>query len=386
MNKKLILILICIAVFSINAVSAGEITNETSEVIGEPTGYVPSIDAFDVTKIVLGPEAYEATMYDNFGEPLVNQRVNLEVNGVLYSRVTNNDGFVRMNINLMPGHYEIKASNPATGEYKISSIDILPNIVDNHDLTKFYKNDSQYRARILNSNGNSASSGEAVTFNINGVFYTRYTDNTGHVKLNINLNPGTYIITAEYNGYRTSNTVTVISTLYEYSEYHENIPYDPYQHKMIYREGAFRVVALDSYGNPIHDGAKVTFNINGVFYDRYTSEGGVARLNINLNPGEYIITAEFNGLKISKRLIVIQNPLYYTIKGPINYEFSHTDWVWSPQHDNYIKNIMDIYGNSGIELLNIGIFGEKYIDYDSNTAMVTRYDESGNYISQEYLG
>lgn len=386
MNKKLILMLICIAVFSINAVSAGEITNETSEVIGEPTGYVPSIDAFDVTKIVLGPEAYEATMYDNFGEPLVNQRVNLEVNGVLYSRVTNNDGFVRMNINLMPGHYEIKASNPATGEYKISSIDILPNIVDNHDLTKFYKNDSQYRARILNSNGNSASSGEAVTFNINGVFYTRYTDNTGHVKLNINLNPGTYIITAEYNGYRTSNTVTVISTLYEYSEYHENIPYDPYQHKMIYREGAFRVVALDGYGNPIHDGAKVTFNINGVFYDRYTSEGGVACLNINLNPGEYIITAEFNGLKIAKSLIVIPNPIYTTIKGPLDYEYSYTDWQWSPQYNDYIKFVCDVYYNSGIELSNIGYYGEKYIVYDSSTYTSIYLDENGKYISQEYMG
>ena len=386
MNKKMILILVCIAVFFINAVSASEITNETDDIIGEPTGYVPSIDAFDITKIVRGPEAYEATMYDNFGEPLTNQKVNLEVNGVTYSRVTNNDGSVRMNINLMPGHYEIKASNPATGEYKISSIIILPNIVDNHDLTKYYKNDSQYYARILDSKGNSASSGEAVTFNINGVFYTRFTDDTGHVKLNINLNPGTYIITAEYNGYKTSNTVTVISTLHEYSEYTENIPYDPYQHKLIYREGVFRVVALDGQGNPIHDGAKVTFNINGVFYDRYTSEGGVARLNINLNPGVYIITAEFNGLKIAKSLIVIPNPIYTTIKGPLDYEYSYTDWQWSPQYNDYIKFVCDVYYNSGIELSNIGYYGEKYIVYDSSTYTSIYLDENGKYISQEYMG
>lgn len=48
-----------------------------------------------------------------------------------------------------------------------------------------------------------------ITFNINGVFYTRTTNNQGIAKLNINLQAGKYIITSSYNGLNVANTVTV---------------------------------------------------------------------------------------------------------------------------------------------------------------------------------
>ena len=48
-----------------------------------------------------------------------------------------------------------------------------------------------------------------ITFNINGVFYTRTTNNQGITKLNINLQAGKYIITSSYNGLNVANTVTV---------------------------------------------------------------------------------------------------------------------------------------------------------------------------------
>ena len=47
---------------------------------------------------------------------------------------------------------------------------------------------------------------------------------------------------------------------------------------------------IDGEGNPV-SGVNITMNINGVFYNRTTNENGTARLNINLPPGEYILTA-----------------------------------------------------------------------------------------------
>ena len=52
---------------------------------------------------------------------------------------------------------------------------------------------------------------------------------------------------------------------------------------------------IHSFGNP-YPNQSVTFNINGVFYIRITDINGIAKLNINLQAGKYIITTMFNGL------------------------------------------------------------------------------------------
>ena len=62
-------------------------------------------------------------------------------------------------------------------------------IVENRDLTKYYRNASQYTVKLIGDDGNPVGAGESVTFNINGVFYTRTTDASGIAKLNINLPP-----------------------------------------------------------------------------------------------------------------------------------------------------------------------------------------------------
>lgn len=56
----------------------------------------------------------------------------------------------------------------------------------------------------------------------------------------------------------------------------------------------FKATLLDGYGNP-NPNQNVTFNINGVFYNRTTGSDGVAKLNIRLMPGEYIITLSYDG-------------------------------------------------------------------------------------------
>ena len=45
-------------------------------------------------------------------------------------------------------------------------------------------------------------------------------------------------------------------------------------------------------------------NINGVFYNRTTDENGIARLNINLQAGEYIITTSYNACNIANTIKV----------------------------------------------------------------------------------
>ena len=74
--------------------------------------------------------------------------------------------------------------------------------------------------------------------------------------------------------------------------------------KMKYLDGSkFNVTLLNGEGK-IYPGQNVTFNVNGVFYNRTTDVNGVAHLNINLMPGEYIITSSYNGSNIAKRITI----------------------------------------------------------------------------------
>ena len=134
--------------------------------------------------------------------------------------------------------------------------------------------------------------GVGVHFNINGVFYTRTSDSNGVASLAINLNPGTYIITTEYDTALVSNTIKVLSIIES-----EDLV-------MTYRDGSrFKALVLDGQGNP-NPNQSVTFNINGVLYTKMSNSTGFANLNINLMQGKYIITTQYNGLSVSNTIII----------------------------------------------------------------------------------
>ncbi|MCC9262307.1 MAG: Ig-like domain-containing protein [Methanobrevibacter woesei] len=237
------------------------------------------------------------TLYDSNGNPLANQNVSFIINGGIYYRVTDEFGNAYLNINLNPGNYSITSifngNEFYAGTNITNNITVLPTI-SGSDVVKYYKNGTQYYAVALDGNGNPLV-GVDITFNINGVMYTRVTNEDGIAMLSINLNPGNYIITAIHpNGLMISNNITVLSTVMG-----EDIIKE-------YRNGTqYYAVALDGNGNPLV-GVNVTFNINGVMYTMVTNEDGIAKLNINLDPGNYIITVIHpNGQMISNNIVII---------------------------------------------------------------------------------
>ena len=251
-----------------------------------------TIYANDFSKIYRNGTQYYGTFVDSQGNLIRNMDVKININGVFYTRTTDANGVAKMNINLPPGTYILTATNPLSGEQHTTKVTVLPNIVENNDLTKYYKNASQYSLRLLDDKGNPVGAGVSIQLNINGVFYTRTSDANGYVKMNINLPPGTYIITAEYKGLRASNTIKVLSVL------------ETKDLVMKYKDGSqFEAKILDGQGRP-YAGQTVTFNINGVFYTKTTEADGIARLKINLLAGEYIITSMYNGLNAANKVII----------------------------------------------------------------------------------
>ena len=325
----------------------------------------------DITKIYRNGTQYYAKFVDTKGNILKNTPVEFNINGVFYTRTTNENGIAKMNINLNPKEYIITATNPNSNEMYSNVVTVLSNIAENHDLTKYYKNASQYVIRLLDDKGNPVSAGISVEFNINGVFYTRTSNATGHVKMNINLNPGTYIITANYKGLMTSNTITVKPIL------------QAKDLNMKYRDGSkFEVTLLDGKGNPFA-GQKITFNINGVFYDRTTDASGIARLNINLMAGDYIITSMYsNGAIISNRITIYENP----DAGYVYIDLPSYDTTTTVQSGNYRIEAHQ-WRSPGLGELDIYVYDSngnmlREYDYDSKISDGTRW--SGTYSTYEY--
>ena len=236
-----------------------------------------TIQANDVVKFFRNGTQYCAKFLDGCGSPLVNASVIFNINGVFYKKQTDDNGMAKLNINLRPGVYILTAMHPDALMYG-SNITVLSTILAN-DVVKFFRNGTQYCAKFLDGCG-SPLVNASVTFNINGVLYKKQTDYEGVARLNINLFPGKYILTAMHpDGLMYGYNITVLSTIHG-----DDIV-------KFFRNGTqYCANFLDGCGSPLVN-ASVIFNINGVFYKKQTDYNGMARLNINLFPGEYILTA-----------------------------------------------------------------------------------------------
>lgn len=251
----------------------------------------PTLYSFNLTKMYGNNLKYVVLVSQNV--TLENIRLSFNINGRMYYRTTGILGTASLPINLIPGKYVITTERLDTGERISDTINVISLLEENNDVDMYYKDGSVYSVQVIKQNAKVAGAGENVTFNINGVLYTRTTNESGYANLNINLPPGHYVVTAEYMGDRVSNNITVkpvISASDLTKAYGSSDP--------------FVATLVDSKGNPDYN-KTVKFNINGVFYSRTTDDEGHAKLNITLMPGEYIITSiSPNGNTISNKITI----------------------------------------------------------------------------------
>ena len=250
----------------------------------------------NLVKYFNGPQKLMAKLVDGFGNPIANATVYFTINGKVYARITDENGTASIAIRLLPSEYKASALFNGTDDYDMAAVNasvLVKNTILGNDTTLYFRNGTQYVAKFLDGNGKALANTD-VKFNINGVFYTRVTDENGIARLNIRLDPASYIITA-YNpvtGEQKANNITVLPRI---------IAKDL---SMKYLDGStFNAALVDGQGKAI-SGVNITFNINGVFYHRTTNADGVTKLNIRLMPGVYIITSMYDECWASNKIII----------------------------------------------------------------------------------
>ena len=250
----------------------------------------------NLVKYFNGPQKLMAKLVDGFGNPIANATVYFTINGKVYARITDENGTASIAIRLLPGEYKASALFNGTKDHDKATANATVTVkstIFGNDTTLYFRNGTQYMAKFLDSDGKALANTD-VKFNINGVFYTRVTDENGIARLNIRLDPASYIITA-YNpvtGEQKANNITVLPRI---------IAKDL---SMKYLDGStFNAALVDGQGKAI-SGVNITFNINGVFYHRTTDADGVTKLNIRLMPGEYIITSMYDECWASNKITI----------------------------------------------------------------------------------
>ena len=265
----------------------------------------PVIYGEDLSMYYKNGSRYEVSIYQD-GKIINSQnndsKVIFNVNGVNYTKELVN-GKASIGINLNPGNYTITTFYHYTDGLatKTNNIEVLSTILAN-DVVKFFRNGTQYCAKFLDGCG-SPLVNASVTFNINGVFYKKQTDDNGMARLNINLFPGEYILTAIHlNGEEKANIIKVLTTISA-----EDI-------SLIENKSGVFVLKT-------HDGARnVSITINGVEYIVQTDDGGVATLNVSLSKGNHAVLSKNlnSGEEIFNTIHVMEDPAfikYYSIYG-----------------------------------------------------------------------
>lgn len=158
---------------------------------------------------------------------------------------------------------------------RISSIP-LETVIISKDLTKYYKNGSQFDVVLKDVLGNVLV-GKIVKITINGVTYNKITNDNGEARLSINLFPGVYNITVLFedddNYVKSLNTNKIVVLSKIITKFVDN--------------NKFIVKLVNDDGTP-KTNASLAIIANGVQYNRITNGSGEARLNVRLNPNNYI--------------------------------------------------------------------------------------------------
>ena len=243
----------------------------------------------DLTMVYNDGSEFKVKLTDLYGKPLANKIITFVINGIAYNRTTDSNGVASLNIRLNPGNYLISYyyySNKGALDYNNGSNNVIITKqtlnVEGKDLVMLPKDGSAFEVKITDKNKKPVKD-IAVLFTISGVTYTRYTDQSGVAKLNINLNVGYYTISYAINDTfcqgSGSNMILVNGTIITADDININAG----------TNGTFSVKLTDAKGNPI-SGASIKFYYEGITKNAITNAEGIATITVDpLGKGDYPI-------------------------------------------------------------------------------------------------
>ncbi len=156
---------------------------------------------------------YRVQVLDRYNNPVENEKVILELNGKIFEKITDENGYAKLKIAAKEERKEISVYYPPDEEYapKVVSKLIMPDDVeDNYEkdrtvnlyapnMVVYANDDPNYLIRLMD-NENNPIPHERIRFRFNNYIYEGLTDDLGFVGADLNLTEGTYIVEAAFPG------------------------------------------------------------------------------------------------------------------------------------------------------------------------------------------
>ena len=156
--------------------------------------------------VYLYKSSYNVHLLDKTSNSLKNQSVMIIINGQTFYALTDDDGIAKLDIELIPGSYEVSVQNPNTLEEESQMINILPiNTTTNLNIVYNGFNPVNVTVYVLDQFENPLDCGKVI-FNFAGtILELNITD--GMAKTSYNFPRGLNEISAEFNaiGYGSSS-------------------------------------------------------------------------------------------------------------------------------------------------------------------------------------
>ncbi len=266
---------------------------------------------------------FKAQFLNEYASPLANGYVVFNVGGRDYARVTDNNGWATLDLDLDIGIYNVTSINLVYNENKVNKLTVFSS-VETQDLTRAYNSGIDFNATFLNNNA-KALTNTYVLFKVNNEDFTVKTNMNGQAILNVPLTVGTYIIVSinTLTGENKTNTLTIVPSV------QASDMVRAYNSTMDYK-----ATFVDVDGTYLANHA-VNFKIGETTYKSTTDNKGVAILNVPLNVGEYNITAinPITGERSTKKLTILPRII------------ENNDMITDADCDDYFK--VRVVGDNG---------------------------------------
>ncbi len=185
----------------------------------------------------------------------------------------------------------------ASNDDKVSANSKISSNVDVSD-THYAKSATYFKVTLKDNNG-KAIGNQKISLNVNGKSYSAVSDNSGVASVKtVALAIGSYTVTVSFAGnsnYSASSLSKKVKVLSSVSGSDVTKYYGPVSE--------YSVTFWKNYDALAN--TKVSFTLNGVTYTKTTDSKGVAKLPINLAPGNYVISTvnPYSGEKLSNNYI-----------------------------------------------------------------------------------
>lgn len=258
-----------------------------------------TLTAYNMTAFYGTDKVLVISVTDDNKQAVSGATVLIKIGGVTYTETSDAKGKISFPLkSLDVGKYVAQIIFEETARYHSASTSVniqISTTVEAIDVVKLFGSATQYYAIFTDSNG-KALANTKIKLTVGSNSYTVTTLPNGIVKVNINFDPGKYSITATNPA--TGQKIT--TSLFIYLKIMEN------KDVVKYFGGSqtYKVRAYGNDGKPVGAGKVVTFNVNGKTYKVKTNKNGYASCKLNLKPKTYVITATYNGFKVSNKVKV----------------------------------------------------------------------------------